>query len=232
MTGRFISTLAGRFQVTADIDRKNAREQVIYRALYVSGYAAYEEFSRDLIVRAADHISANVGPYDSLWEEMRREHIFRTGQAMETIHQPLEHYAFDYHQLCTNIGGCIPGRPNFKLNSDALALIRGALTPDNLEKIIKRLSVSFNWDMIVSHGPLKACFQARGTRDLANQVRAYLEDIVKNRNRIAHSTSLVAEIGEVQVREQFRFVEALCHALSTFVKADVAKKVASCKRHA
>jgi uncharacterized protein (DUF2126 family) len=93
-----------------------------------------------------------------------------------------------------------------------------------------QVSVPFNWDMIVSHGPLKACFQARGTRDLANQVKAYLEDIVRNRNRIAHSTSLVAEIGEVQVREQIRFVEALCHALSTFVKAEVAKKVASCIR--
>ena len=216
--------------ITNFLGTSNAKEQVIYRALYVSGHAAYEQFSRELLVAAADYISANIGPYDSLWDEIKKEHVFRTGQAMETIHQPLEHYEFDYHQLCTNIGGCIPGRPTFRLNSDALALIRGALTPENLEKVIRRLSVPFNWDSIASHAPLKACFQTQGTRALANEVKDFLDDMVKNRNRIAHSTGIAAEIGEAHVREQLRFIAAFCHALASHVKTEVTRKVNACAR--
>ena len=211
--------------ITNFLDRKGVRDRLIYRALYVSGHAAFEQFARDIVAEAADYISSSVGPYNSLWEEIRKEHIFRTGQAMETIHQPLEHYAFDYHQLSTNIGSCIPGRPSFRLNSDALALIRGTLTPDNLEKLIKRLSVPFNWDSLASYQPLKTRFQARGTREVANEIRVFLEDMVKNRNRIAHSTGVAAEIGEGQVREQLEFVQAFCHALSTSVKVEMVRKV-------
>jgi hypothetical protein len=212
------------------LDSVSARDQVIYRALYVSGHATYEQFARDIVTVAADYISANVSPYDSLWEQIRKEHIYRTGQALETIYQPLEHHAFDYDQICTNVGGCLPGRATFQLNSAALALIRGALTPENLERVINRLSVSFSWDKIASHGPLQACFQVRRTRDFANEVKAFLEEMVRNRNRIAHSTGLAAEVGEAHVREQIRFIAAFCHALAAQVKTEVARKVAACAR--
>jgi hypothetical protein len=211
--------------ITRFLGSKNVREQVIYRALYVSGHAAFEQFARDVVAQAADYISTATGPYDSLWKEMKMEHVYRTGQAMATIYQPLEHYTFDYDQLSKNIGGCIPGEARFKLNSDALAFIRGTLTPENLEKVIRRISIPFNWDVIASHPPLKACFLVSGTRDSAKEVKTFLEGMVKNRNRIAHSTGTAAEIGEPEVREQIRFVAAFCHALSAFVRAELSKKL-------
>jgi hypothetical protein len=215
--------------ITNFLDRKNVREQLIYRALYVSGHAAFEQFARDLVAEAADFISAKVASYDNLWNEIKTEHIYRTGQAMATIHQPLEHYAFDYHQLSRNIGGCLPGGTLFTLNSDALALIRGTLTPENLEKIVKRLTIPFNWDTLASQPRVRACFQTAGARDLANEARAFLEMMVKNRNCIAHTTD-TAEIGEPEVRQQLRFVAAFCHALASHVKTEVTRKVNACAK--
>ena len=149
---------------------------------------------------------------------------------METIYQPLEHHAFDYDKLSRNMGTCVPDGGKFALNSDALALVRGTLTPDNLDKVIKRVTVILNWDLLAKNVDLSACFAEVRTRDLSKAIKGCLEDMVRNRNRIVHSTGIAAEIEEPQVREQLRFVRAFCHSISACVKADLAKKIASCKR--
>jgi hypothetical protein len=216
--------------ITSFLGQNSVRTQVIYRALYVSAHAAFEQFSRDVVAEAADQISAIIDSYDNLWDDIKTEHVYRTGQALVTIRKPLEHFPFDFHQLSTNIGGCVPGAGKFKLNSSALALVHGPLTPENLEKLITRLSIPFNWDSLASHPPLKACFQFTDARDSANAIKAFLEKMVKNRNRIAHSTGTAAEIDEQEVREVVRFVEALCHSLSGLVKRELNRKLATLTR--
>jgi hypothetical protein len=216
--------------ITDFLGSKSVREQVIYRAIYVSGHAAFEQFSRDLVSDAADQISATIGSYDNLWGDIKTEHLYRTGQAMVTIRKPLEHLPFDYHQLSTNIGSCVPGGSKLRLNATALALVHGPLTPDNLESLITRLSIPFSWDSLASHQPLKACFRATDARESANEAKAFLDQMVKNRNRIAHSTGTAAEIDEAELREQVRFVGAFCHALSALVKRELNKKLTQLAR--
>jgi len=216
--------------INSFLNRKTVREQLIYRALYVSTHAAFEQFVRDLVVTAADYICANIDSYENLWAELQSEHIYRTGQAMATVYQPLEHYDFDYEKLSRNIGTSVGGGGKFTLNSDALALVWGTFTPDNLDKVVNRVTVALNWDSLAKHGELAACFGDGRTRDLAKAVRASLELMVKNRNRIAHSTGIAAEVEEPQLREQIRFVRAFCHALATLMKSELTKKVVACKK--
>jgi len=176
-----------------------------YRGIVIILGGAFEQFVRSLLHEAAVNVSQSVTNYDALGDHIKKENMRRTGQALDSVFEPLDHFDFDYYELCKNLGTCVPGNEEFTLNAEVFSIHVSNLIPDHLNKAIGRLGVSLNWDELGSDAGLQELFGGTGARETANDIQDYLKEFIKKRNKLAHTGSGGLTFTSEEVDEFLKF---------------------------
>jgi len=98
--------LATRF-----LDQGSAEESVFYRGMVISLSGAFEQLVRRVLRDGVRAINEAEGNYDNLHETLKRQNVYRTGLALQTIFEPLDYLELDYELLSKNLGTCFVGSP-------------------------------------------------------------------------------------------------------------------------
>jgi hypothetical protein len=224
--GEFLNRAVMRAEANALVDRffKHAAAEPtpFYRGIVIILGGAFEQFIRGLLHDAVLSVRRSVKKYDALGEHIKKENMRRTGQALDSIFEPLDHFDFDYYELCKNIGTCIPGSEEFMLNANVFSIYVSNLTPEHLTKAVARLGVSLNWDDVGGDAGLQELLGGSGARETANDVQDYLKEFIKNRNKLAHTGSGLTFTSE-EVEEFLKFFRLLGKRLVQVLEKQVKK---------
>ena len=198
------------------MEHKDFQPDFTYRGLYVLIYGTFEEFVRRMLRDAVIAKSNAVQSYDDLDQDLARQNVHRTGQALATIDEPPSYMKLNYDLLCANIGTCRVGSTSFTLNADAFALFFTNLSPKQLAGALRRIGIKLNWDEIGQQKCIKKLYGSQSTRAVAKAASEQLQAFTRKRNLVAHSGGAVT-VSDVDVAEALDFVEKLANALAMIV---------------
>jgi hypothetical protein len=207
------------------IKQKSVEESSLYRGLLVSLAGALEQFVRRILRDAVLGINGATDNYDDLHERIKLQNVFRTGQALQTIFEPPDHLNFDYEMLGAKLGGCVKGSKAFELNADAFTIYVSSIAPPHLEEVLKRIGLELNWDHIGQDNDLQKFFDEKGAHSTGKAVQHFLAEVIRKRNKIAHSGSGGVAISDSEFTQTIKFFRFFSEALSKTVGESLAKSV-------
>jgi RiboL-PSP-HEPN len=200
------------------ISQKSFESSAFYRGAVIVLSGAFEQLVRRLVQEYVVRVNESAKDYDSLSEAIKRQNTLRTGHALATVMEPLDHQAIDYTLLAKNIGTCLPGVTEFVLNAPAFTLFISSISPRHLEDVLKRVGIVFQWDEFGSDAALRQLFDERNTRPTAKATEDYLTNFITTRNRVAHTGSGGVIIQETEIEGFLKFFRAfstrLIHVLN------------------
>lgn len=165
-------------------------EQQPCNANYMSLVAGFEEFLRETLNSTITARSQAVKSFDDLGTPAHDLHMKATGTLLARKAKPPQQLrALDFFQVCRNIGTCIPGAANFTLNTEAISIQDSLLDLESFMDTLQKFGYKITWDTLGENSEIKKCLGVTRTRDSANQLRKILAEMVKQRNRVAHTGS-------------------------------------------
>lgn len=176
----------------------------------VVAYGALEQYMRKLMEESVRSINKAKKAFDDLGEQLRNEHVFRTGRALVTIRQPKDHAEFSYPELGKNLGSCDTGSLSYKLNVTTFSYEHGMFTVDGIERFVERIGITINWDRVGANAEIKKLLRETKTRDCAKAVRARIDQFVRLRNFVCHT-------GMADAAQEFRWAGESLRLLKLFV---------------
>jgi hypothetical protein len=207
------------------IKQAGVEETSLYRGMVVTLCGALEEFARRVLRDSVLAINKATTSYDELEDHLKLQNLLRTGQALQTIFEPLDHLAFDYERLCTRLGTCVKGSLAFQLNDDAFTMYVSSVAPPHLEELLRRLGLNLNWDHIGQDNKLQAFFDARGAHATAKATQDFLQDVIRKRNKIAHSGSGGVVITDLDFAQMLQFFRLFSVALAKVICDNLLKSI-------
>jgi HEPN superfamily RiboL-PSP-like protein len=195
-----------------------------YRGIVIILVGTLEHLLRNLIQEAVLRLSQTTATYDELDDKIKKENIRRSGQALTTIVKPLDHFEFDYYSLCKNLGSCIPGSKEFRLNAVAFGVFISTMGSDNLEEAFRRLGINLDWDELARDSGLQRFFDRSTIRETNKDIQDYLTDFIKKRNKLAHTGGSGITFSSDEIENLIRFVRLLGKRLAVMVNRESKSK--------
>jgi hypothetical protein len=215
---------AGKRLITDFISQKDVDSAPLYRGLLIVLAGALEQFVRRLIRDAVIRINESTSRYDELPYALKQQNIYRTGQTLQTIMQPLDHLDIDYEGVGKNIGSCVTGAATFTLNADAFTAIMASVTPKHLGNLLQRVGFSLNWDDLGRDTALQTLLNKRRTTDTKKQIQEDLQSFIRKRNRVAHSGNGGVAVSDTDIEALIGFLRPLTKVLAALVAAQIGKR--------
>lgn len=197
-----------REMATGYISQKSFEPSAFYRGAIIVLSGALEQLVRRLVQEYITRLNESTKDYDSLSEVIKRQNTLRTGHALTTVIEPVDHLELDYSLLAKNIGTCIPGVTEFVLNASAFALFLPTINPRHLEEVLARIGVKFDWDDFGNDDALRQHFGETTTRPTSKWTEDNLERFIKTRNRLAHTGSGGIVIEDADIDGYVKFFRA------------------------
>jgi hypothetical protein len=189
----------------------------VARGLFVNIAGSYEEFLRRLIRGGVETLVSNAKSFDEVPEGPRNHNMHWTGNALRSVFKQRSYARMDLYRVCSDIGTCIPGNRDFRLNSEALSLEITLPTSEGLDRILERIGIDKYWDDLGRDRGLQRALGAGGVREASRLVGEWVDTFVERRNLVVHGSRDAVIILEADVREALRVVEALGVALGNVV---------------
>jgi len=123
------------------LQQQAVEESILYRGIVVSLSGAFEQFVRRVLRDCILAISGVGANYDNLHEDIRKQNLYRTGIALQTIFEPPDHIDLDYDLLARNIGTCFAGSKQAVLNAEAFTTFLSTISPDKIADALKRIGM-------------------------------------------------------------------------------------------
>lgn len=181
--------------------------------LYLCG--RFENFVRELVVLLADDMAAKATGFNELPERVRIEIQTKT---LEVAQRPGKFgYTKDQSAqlliaLARNLDDSHKGQ-NLTISSRLLSIAESNMHSEMLAEIFKRVDVTDLWNDLGKQAPLKFFLSERVDKDCTAKARVRLDDIMKERNGIAHPTGTVSFPDPDQVMETSDFFKVLSRVL-------------------
>lgn len=187
--------------------------------LYMAG--RFEYFAKSLVSITADEIAESCSRFDDLPAPLQRELINKTA---EVALDPRK-YGFDDARrraciiaLAENFGA----RENVRnINSSVLAITDANLRPRPLADLFKRVGVTDLLSRVGKQTKMQAYFESNDEAFVNRSVDNKLNEIMDERNNVAHPTGSVTFPGPDQVLEHIRFLRILSETLSELLQVHV-----------
>jgi hypothetical protein len=189
-------------------------EQQHCNANFMSLVAGFEEFLRQTLELAITARAQTAKSFDDLGAPAHDLHMKATGFLLtHKANPPQQLRSLDFFQVCRNIGTCVPGATTFTLNPEAISLQSSLLDLESFMDTLSKFGYQINWDKLGADAQVKECMGSTGTRDAANLLKGYLLEIVKQRNRVAHTGSS-SDITPALLNEYLTRLLSLARAIS------------------
>jgi hypothetical protein len=210
---------------TTFMRQRNAEESVLYRGMVVSLSGAFEQFVRRVLRDSVIAVNVTGANYDRVHEGIRRQNVYRTGLALQTIFEPLDYLELDYEVLAKNLGTCFLGSERPVLNADAFAIFLSIVSPDKLVDALARIGIKMDWDELGSMQPIQKALEKDSTRETAKALQETLKQFGRTRNKVAHSGSGGVVVSDSDLEQLLRLFRMFSRGLCAVVQAGVAKLI-------
>jgi hypothetical protein len=196
---------------------READRDTVFRGLYVTVAASYEDFIRQLVAAGVELAASRAATFDALPEGLKHHNIYSTGRAFENVFGRRTHLKLDFYQLSADIGSCVPGSGKFRLNSEAFSIDVTTPSADGLDRALERIGVRNYWDELARNKGVQRSLKAGGVREASKLARDYLNTFIERRNTIVHAGHGAITIVEADVAEALDFFATFGEALGEVV---------------
>ena len=179
--------------------------------LYLAG--RFEFYIRTIIEIAAEEIASQCEKYSDLPPKLKKELISRTAEVVQNPRR----YGYDEIQvegfILTLADGLRASSSIPSINSACLSTTDANMRPDILADLFKRIGMDNVWPEIGKQTKTKIHLKVTTDSDATNHAKGRLNDIMEERNRIAHPTNETTFLGPDQVLEATKFLRMLAEVL-------------------
>lgn len=172
--------------------------------------AAFEKFVRDVIVDFAAELPNVVPDFQDLPNAVKSANERLTGEALSTNRSRFSDY--ELRGFVENLKDCHSGNTPYVLNGPAMALNQRNVTSAVLRELMGRLGIHEIWDELASTNSLKRWSGRGGMRIAKSRAQARLNELMRDRNQIAHGVSHTT-LGIDVIRGYIWFERALARSL-------------------
>jgi len=182
--------------------------------LYLCG--RFEYFVRELVSTIVDDLVDRASRYDDLPEPLRRECLART---LSINQSPIK---YNYTpttasvlagQLANNLSGQNDRDSSLQVDANIITITEVNMRPNVLADLFKRVAIERTWDTLAQQLPLQIYLGERNERDCKKAAMTRLDDIMTERNRIAHPTGTTAFPDAKSVGEMAEYFRVLAEVL-------------------
>jgi hypothetical protein len=179
--------------------------------LYLAG--RFEFYIRTIIEIAAEEIASQCEKYNDLPPKLKKELIVRTAEVVQSPRR----YGYDEIQvegfILTLADGLRASSSIPSINSACLSTTDANMRPEILADLFKRIGMDNVWPEIGKQTKTKIHLRVTTDSDATNHAKSRLNDIMEDRNRIAHPTNTTTFLGPDQVLEATKFLSMLAEVM-------------------
>jgi hypothetical protein len=203
----------GKTLVKSFMHQRSVHIETIYNGLFVALAGAFEDYVRRLVQDTITALNVPSKSFDSLSERIRNQNVARTGEALATVHQPLDYLDFDYELLAKNLATCVKGADTYTLNAQAFTISISGASQRQIEESAKRLGFDLNWNHLGAARSLQTVLNTEGAQQTGSKLKEYLQSFTRTRNKIAHSGGRGVAIGDTELEHGITFFRAFAAPL-------------------
>jgi len=163
--------------------------------LYLCG--RFEHFVRELVGAVVDDLVDSATGYEDLPGELRKVYVTRT----LAINENPSKYSYTREtagllaaELADNLTGRNDGSSSLRVNASVITITDSNMRPLILSDLFKRVGITNVWDTLGKQLPLKTHLGKVADDECKKAAVARLEDIMTERNRIAHPVATGATV--------------------------------------
>jgi hypothetical protein len=199
-------------------------EQQYCNANFMSLVAGFEEFLRQTLEYAITARAQSAKSFDDLGTHVHELHMMATGSLLvKKAKPPQQLRSLNFFEVCRNLGTCLPGAKTFTLNPEAISIQTSLLDLESFIETLKKFKYQIGWDILGADTEIKKCMGVKRTRDSANQVRQYIDKMVAQRNRVAHTGSS-SDITPAVLDEYLIRLRCLARAITNCLEKKIPSK--------
>jgi hypothetical protein len=207
------------------IQQKDVELGIVYRGFVILLSGNLEQIVRRLLQDAVSALNKTISNYEQLHDSIRLHNTFRSGQALATIAEPIDHFLVDYAKVAQNLATCASGTSSYTLNAEAFTIYVSNTTPKHVIDVFRRIGVSIEWNDLGQVKLLRNAFGKKDTAETARSIESFLFDFIRLRNRIAHTGSGGASVTESEIVFYIGVLRAFGEALAEVVTEKLEKNI-------
>lgn len=193
-------------------------ENLTYDGAVVLLAATYETYARDTIEAICREIESQIPKFDELNEKIKSANARATGYILSR-HSEKKYSKFNYLDLSKSLGTCIPGSPEYHLNSGPLSSHTSNLNGSELGKLFSRIGIDNLWIAIGKTTPIQQYFSITEPGPAQKAAVAKLDEFILLRNQVAHAGRRGSSIGPEALGQWLDFFLAVAESLSIIATA-------------
>lgn len=158
--------------------------------LYLCG--RFESFVKELVGTVVDDLVDKAARYDELPAELRKVYVTRVLAINETpgkYNHTREMALVLAAELADNLSGRNDGSSSLEVSATTITITESNMRPLVLADLFKRVGINGLWDTLGKQLPLINHFGERPEGDCKRAATARLEDIMNERNKVAHPSA-------------------------------------------
>jgi hypothetical protein len=207
------------------IQQKDVELGIVYRGFVILLAGNFEHFVRRLLHDAVSELNKLTSKYEDLHATIRLHNVYRSGQALATAAEPIDHFPVDYANVAKNLATCLSGSDQYILNAEAFTIHIMNTTPKNFIDAFRRVGISIEWNDLGQVKALRDALEKKDTAETANSTESFLRDFIRLRNRIAHTGTSGASITESEITQYMKVLRGFTVAVAQVVATKLEKNI-------
>jgi hypothetical protein len=190
-------------------------EELLYNTNYLSSVAAFEEFLRKSLASAILASVTKLKNFDELDTKLQDLHMKATGRLLaRRSNPPQQLIGLNFFDLCRRIGTCIPGGTKFEINAEALCLLDDSMALESFIETLNLFGYQLSFDTLGADPAIGTALRTAGTRETSKALVNFVKDMVRQRNRIAHTGTTSSEVTYEILTDHIRVLRTLAIAIA------------------
>jgi hypothetical protein len=182
--------------------------------LYLCG--RFEYFVRELISTIVDDLVDKAARYQELPESLRKEYLDRTlaiNQNPKRFNYAPSSASALAAELANNLAGNNDDGTGLRVDATAITITEANMNSIVLADLFKRVAIDKSWDTLGKQLPLKTYLGESADQDCKKAAMTRLDDIMTERNRVAHPTGATVFPDAKAVEEIAGYLRVLAQVL-------------------
>lgn len=192
--------------------------------LYLAG--RFEYFISQSVEAVTDALVAAARSYTDLPAPVRKHLRSKT---LEVARDPKK-YRLDDHEVTSLLDDLVqrekPGSTGMNVDSSLISMTESNMRPDMIDEIMKRVGLDHIWTELGKQADLKLYFNTNADGLCKQAARTKLNDLMTERNEVAHPTGSTTFPSAEEVLEYIKFLLLLGKTISGQVQLHLASSTA------
>jgi hypothetical protein len=196
------------------LNAAKAPEAVLLRGLLLQLYGAFERLITDIAENVLEARSLKAERFSDLPEFLRNSYVVGSAKILAKLNdRQINGVQFDFGALQQEMAACFTDRKGYRLRVESFTAFLGVCNSERVDYIFNalRLGDAFD-DELGKSNFIKSWSGKAGAREASKLAREGLDDLVRQRNQIAHGSAELDLVGD-NVEDAAKLVAAVGKAL-------------------